>query len=103
MLRVSNTMAALEAACHAGLVSTALFHKVRDAYVFLRQLIDCLRMVRGNALDLTVPSIDTADFIQLRRRLEVVHDCSMSAETLESHFAVVRQFSQSVEQECSKA
>ncbi|MCP4856698.1 MAG: glutamine synthetase adenylyltransferase [Fuerstiella sp.] len=102
-LRVSNTMAALTAAWQTGLVSETMFHRAQAAYVFLRQLIDCLRMVRGNALDLTVPSIDTAEFVQLARRLEVVHDSSLSADTLESHFAVVREFSQYVQQECRKA
>ncbi|MEO2018814.1 MAG: glutamine synthetase adenylyltransferase [Fuerstiella sp.] len=102
-LRVSNTMAALAAAWQAGLVSESMFHQAQAAYVFLRQLIDCLRMVRGNALDLTVPAIDTADFVQLARRLEVVHDSLLSADILELHFAVVREFSRYVEQECRKA
>ncbi|HIK93456.1 MAG TPA: glutamine synthetase adenylyltransferase [Planctomycetes bacterium] len=102
-LRVSNTMAALATVWQAGLVSESMFHQAQAAYVFLRQLIDCLRMVRGNALDLTVPATDTADFVQLSRRLEVVHDSSLSADTLESHFAMVREFSQCVEQQCRKA
>ncbi len=102
-LRGPNTMSALTAACQAGQVTTSLFHRVQGAYVFLRQLIDCLRMGRGNALDLTVPAIDTAEFDQLARRLKVVHGTMLSAAALESHFAVVREFSEVVEQTCGNA
>ena len=99
-LRGPNTMSALTAACQSGLVTTSMFHRVQAAYVFLRQLIDCLRMARGNALDLTVPATDTAEFDQLARRLKVVHETVLSGAVLESHFAVVRDFSEEVEQTC---
>ncbi|MDG1895957.1 MAG: hypothetical protein P8J37_13715 [Fuerstiella sp.] len=100
-LRESNTMSALTAACDASLVTTSVLRRVQEAYVFLRQLIDCLRMARGNALDLTVPAPDTAEFRQLARRLKVVHQTALSNVVLESHFSVVREFSQVVEQKCS--
>ena len=100
-LRGANTMTALAAASRTGLVSTSLLHQIQQTYIFLRQLIDCLRMVRGNALDLTVPAVDTSDFHQLARRLEVVHGTVLSAAALESHFAAVREFSRVVEQKCT--
>ena len=43
--------------------------RLRDAYRFLRRVIDALRMVRGDARDLTVPSVDSEEFEFLARRL----------------------------------
>jgi len=43
--------------------------RLRDCYRFLRRLIDALRMVRGDARELTVPKYDTEEFEYLARRL----------------------------------
>jgi glutamate-ammonia-ligase adenylyltransferase len=42
---------------------------LREAHIFLRRLINALRMVRGNARDLTVPPEDSEEFAFLARRL----------------------------------
>ncbi len=68
-LRTPNTLAALQALEQAGLVSSAVYQALRDAYVFLRRLIDALRLARGNAHDLVLPAVDTEEFIFLARRM----------------------------------
>ena len=42
---------------------------LRAAYLFLRNLIDALRIVRGDASDLTLPEGDSDEFKSLARRL----------------------------------
>ena len=55
-LRHPNTLQALSEAARFGLIKPAHHASIQRAYVFLRELIDCLRMVRGNAKDLTLPA-----------------------------------------------
>lgn len=100
-LQTTHTMTALQQAAEAGLVTHDEYEAVRDAYQFLRQLIDCLRMVRGNAEDLTVPAQDSADFAQLVRRMRSVHESPIQPEELEQQMTIVRAFSNRVEQICS--
>jgi hypothetical protein len=57
-------------------------------------------MVRGNARDLTVPDSGTADYEQLGRRLESIHDSQITLQDLEHQMQIVREFSKSVEQHC---
>ena len=102
-LRTPNTMQALDAACSAGVLSRAEYGSATHAYVFLRQLIDCLRMVRGNAQDLTVPPAESVDFRQLSRRMEVVYESELLPPTLEAHLAAVKRFAARVEQICMNA
>jgi glutamate-ammonia-ligase adenylyltransferase len=68
-LHTPNTLAALQALSHAGIVSATVYQALRDAYVFLRRLIDALRLARGNAHDLVLPPMDSEDFIFLARRM----------------------------------
>ena len=42
---------------------------VNDSYEFIRRFIDALRVVRGNARDLTIPSPDSREFLYLAQRL----------------------------------
>src|SRR5690606_34928722 len=56
-LRETNTLAAMAALDAAGLLNGE-YERLRAAYEFQRNLIDALRMVRGNARDLTVPPAD---------------------------------------------
>src|SRR5215203_5252628 len=51
-IRLSNTLNALEALEKSGILSGEDQQKLSAAYLFLRQLIDGLRIVRGNAKDL---------------------------------------------------
>jgi len=68
-LRSPNTLAALEALKNAGVIAPADAAILREGYFLLRTLISGLRMVRGNARELTVPPPDTEEFAFLCRRL----------------------------------
>lgn len=100
-LRTPNTLAALSAAASVGLLASTQLATVRVAYMFLREVIDCLRMVRGNAQDLTVPAIDSADYLQLAKRMDKVHDSDVPLTSLETQMQNVRLFSQQVERLCA--
>ncbi len=69
VLRTANTHDALDALRHVGAVAAADHERLCDAYHFLRRLVDALRMVRGDARDLTVPKQNSADLESLARRL----------------------------------
>ena len=68
-LRVPNTLAALAGLEGAGLIQPERALAFRQAYGLLRRLIDGLRMVRGNAKDLSIPEADSPAFKYLTRRL----------------------------------
>ena len=44
-------------------------NRLMDAYDFLRELINALRMLRGSAQDLFLPSVETSEFRHLARRM----------------------------------
>ena len=69
VLRTPNAMQALAGLVDCGIVSRQDGEHLRKAYLFLRMLIDGLRMVRGNAKDLVLPPADTDDFVFLARRV----------------------------------
>lgn len=69
-LRDPNTRTALKALRDLGVLTEEQRVEIRDAYRFLRRIIDGLRMVRGDARDLTVPPPDTEEFEFLARRLD---------------------------------
>lgn len=99
-LRHANTRHVLQEAARLSLIAPEQSREVEEAYVFLRELIDCLRMVRGNARDLTVPDAGTPDAQQLARRMQTIHDSRIPLDQLERQMAIVRQFSRDVEQHC---
>ena len=68
-LRQAGTSDALAALHKHDILTDQQFEKLHTSYVFLRRLIDALRMVRGDARDLAVPSPDTEEFAYLARRL----------------------------------
>ncbi|MFN8705209.1 MAG: glutamine synthetase adenylyltransferase, partial [Planctomyces sp.] len=96
-LRHPNTRKVIREAAHVSLIAPEQSREAEEAYVFLRQLIDCLRMVRGNAKDLTIPDAASPDFQQLDRRLMTIHDSKISLADLETQMQIVRRFSQTVE------
>ncbi len=59
-IRLTNTQAAISALAEAGIISAENAARLSEALLFLRQLINALRMVRGNSKDLTVPPEETA-------------------------------------------
>lgn len=65
----TNTRAALKALQDAGILSELTRQQLRKAYIFFRRLIDALRMVRGDARDLTVPQMNSEEYETLARRL----------------------------------
>jgi glutamate-ammonia-ligase adenylyltransferase len=68
-LRTPNTLEALDRLGRLRLLSKKDVGLLRDAYLFLRNLIDGLRMVRGNAEDLILPEESSDEFKFLARRL----------------------------------
>lgn len=68
-LRTPNTLQALAALIEVGLIPRATGEALRKAYLFIRMLIDGLRMVRGNTKDLVLPPTDSDEFIFLARRV----------------------------------
>ena len=68
-LRSPSTMMSIDGLRAADLLSQQDHQWLSESYVFLRRLIDALRMVRGDARDLTVPAAGTDEFDYLARRL----------------------------------
>jgi [glutamine synthetase] adenylyltransferase / [glutamine synthetase]-adenylyl-L-tyrosine phosphorylase len=73
-LRTPNTLQALAALVNAGLVTRTDGAGLRKAYVFIRMLVDGLRMVRGNTKDLVLPPPDSEEFVSLARRVGYTRD-----------------------------
>ena len=74
VLRTPNTMQALTALVDCGIVPRQDGENLRKAYLFIRMLIDGLRMVRGNAKDRVLPPSDSDEFIFLARRVGYTTD-----------------------------
>ena len=68
-IRLTNTQKAIRALHDAAFLSDEQSDRLRRAHVFLRRLIDALRIVRGDARDLAVPDPVTEEFEFLARRL----------------------------------
>jgi glutamate-ammonia-ligase adenylyltransferase len=81
-LRTTNTLEALTALSKLGIIADADYHGLRQAYLFLRSLIDSLRIVRGDATDLVLPDVDSDEFKSLARRLGVDGSPDEAAENL---------------------
>jgi glutamate-ammonia-ligase adenylyltransferase len=73
-LRATNTLAAMSALADLGIIPDVDYEELRESYIFLRNLIDALRMVRGHAKDLTVPPPHSEAFEFLARRLGYGND-----------------------------
>ena len=83
-LQTSNTLLALEALQTAGILDHQDAKALHEDYLFLRQLIDALRIVRGNAHDLVLPSPQSDGMIFLARRLGfITEDWHKGAEALD--------------------
>lgn len=93
-VRSTNTLQAIEALSRAGVLTEGDAAKLRDAYNFLRQVIGSLRIVRGNARDLTLPPLETEEFAFLARRLGYDDNVSRLGSDLDRHVANVLELSQ---------
>ncbi|MEI8379773.1 MAG: glutamine synthetase adenylyltransferase [Planctomycetota bacterium] len=68
-LRTTNTRDALHALSKLQVIDETTCQRLDQAYAFLRNMIESLRMVRGDARDLAIPSLNSADFESLARRM----------------------------------
>jgi [glutamine synthetase] adenylyltransferase / [glutamine synthetase]-adenylyl-L-tyrosine phosphorylase len=74
VLRTPNAMQALAGLIECSTVNRQDGENLRKAYLFIRMLIDGLRMVRGHAKDLVLPLADSDEFIFLSRRVGYTTD-----------------------------
>jgi glutamate-ammonia-ligase adenylyltransferase len=96
-LRTPNTLEALHELVNAGLISRTDGAGLRKAYVFIRMLVDGLRMVRGNTKDLVLPHPDSEEFVSLARRVGYTRDdWRAGAQDLQSdiqqHMTLIKTF-----------
>src|SRR5262249_40597714 len=68
-IRLPNTLEALDALHRLTIVGDADYALLSSGYLFLRELIDALRIVRGDASDLVLPAQSSDEFKALARRL----------------------------------
>lgn len=90
-LRGTNTCAALDALLKHDLLSQADHSTLRQSYIFLRHMIDALRMVRGDARDLTIPETTSEEFEFLAGRFGYGLDTQRLAQDIEQTAANVRE------------
>lgn len=69
-LRHPNTREVMARLAQLGILSQEDYATLRQAHIFIRRLINALRMVRGNARDLTIPPRGSEEFAFLARRLQ---------------------------------
>ncbi|MFQ5652466.1 MAG: glutamine synthetase adenylyltransferase [bacterium] len=90
-LRLTNTAEALRNLKESGILTADDTERLSEAYIFLRRLIEALRMVRGNARDLAVPKPDSDAFKFLARRLDYGENTALLFEELMQHTSVVQR------------
>jgi glutamate-ammonia-ligase adenylyltransferase len=89
-VRTTNTLEAISRLHQYGSLSPTLAEKLALAYRFLRRLIEALRVVHGQAKDLTIPPRDSRDFAHLARRLD--YDSAFPLQTdIQRHMSFARQ------------
>jgi glutamate-ammonia-ligase adenylyltransferase len=84
-IREPNTLRAMASLERVGVIVADAHAAFVAAYTFSRRLIDALRMVRGDARDLTVPATDSEEFEFLARRLGYGSDVTGLQHDLETH------------------
>ena len=92
-LRSTNTLEALTALAHAGVVPDGDADELREAFLYLRGLIGAMRMVRGNARELSVPDPQSEECAFLCRRLGHDDPTRLHAD-LARHTGRVREINQ---------
>ncbi len=88
-VRVTGTLDGIERLEQGGHLDASDAARLRAAYAFLRRLIDALRVVRGNARDLTIPPPQSREFAYLARRLESATTAGLRSE-IEAQMEVAR-------------
>lgn len=104
-LRTPRIHQALKGLEEEGLMDSEECRRITEAYDFLRRLINGLRMLRGSALDLFLPAINSDEFMHLARRMGYAREGDLDpAQQLfvefETRTAAVRRF---VEQHFGRA
>jgi glutamate-ammonia-ligase adenylyltransferase len=74
VLRQINTLHAIEALAKEKFITNVEAERLTQSYLFVRKLIDGLRMVRGHAKDLVLPDPHSDAFVFLARRLGYTTD-----------------------------
>jgi glutamate-ammonia-ligase adenylyltransferase len=95
-LRTTNTMDALQALFRLGLFDVGLHERLSEAYAFFRNVIESLRMVRGDARDLAIPVVNSADFESLARRMGYGGNWLRLQDDLARHTQAVRDAVRSI-------
>jgi glutamate-ammonia-ligase adenylyltransferase len=90
-LRLTNTREGMAALMKAGYLSADDYTRLRKAHTFLRWLIDSLRVVRGNARDVTVPPEGSEEFAFLTRRMLYGNESNRLREELVRYTADVQE------------
>lgn len=94
-VRVTNTREAIARLMSRGYLAEGLVREIELTYRFLRQLIDALRVVRGNAKDLTLPPEHSREFAYLAQRLGVA-DAHALADAITARMAFARSLWENV-------
>ncbi len=89
-VRTTNTHDAIARLANLGELEAGLAQRITDSYRFLRQLIDALRVVRGDAKDITIPPVTAREFDYLSRRLGYGSPESLQRD-VDHHMAVARE------------
>jgi glutamate-ammonia-ligase adenylyltransferase len=92
-LRLTNTRAAMTALAQAGILAENDYDRLREAHIFIRRLVNALRMVRGNTKDLTVPPADSEEYRFLADRLGYGAELERLRADLNRHPTFVQQLS----------
>jgi glutamate-ammonia-ligase adenylyltransferase len=95
-VRLSNTRDAMAALAQAGVLREEDYPRLRKAHTFLRWMIDALRVVRGNARDVTVPPDDSEEFAFLGRRMPYGNDSARLREALAHYTKDVQEINNRV-------
>ncbi|VAX40869.1 Glutamate-ammonia-ligase adenylyltransferase [hydrothermal vent metagenome] len=98
LLRTRSTWKAIKRLKEIKILTEAEHAELHDAYIFLRRLIDALRMVRGHAKDLTVPHVESEEFLFLARRLGYGQAISKLQKEFELHTTNVQKFAKLLEE-----
>ncbi|HQR46333.1 MAG TPA: glutamine synthetase adenylyltransferase, partial [Thermoanaerobaculia bacterium] len=90
-LRLANTREAMAALAAAGILSSADLARLREAHTVLRSVIEALRVVTGNAADVTLPPFESEAFSFLARRLGYGRDLARLRDDVQRVTASVRE------------
>jgi len=98
-LRTPHINKALAALHGAGVLSEEETRRLSEAYRFLRHLINGMRMLRGSARDLFLPSVESDEYAHLARRMGYQRGGPLDPQEqlridFEKHTALVRLFAE---------